>query len=332
MEPVTAEENAHITAVRESWRSLEQVPVAERTREVLVAAVQENWGALQFLEGGCDDKELLLEALSQESLALQFASERLRADADVVLRAVQGNGLMLEEAHACVREQRDVVMAAVRQNGLALELASEALRADADIVAAALETEPLAFQYADASLYDNRGLVLAAIEKEWRVLEVLADVEHPFLSDPEVALAAVRKSGEALQLIHPSCHNALLVLEAARASKAGSNDLQVVDEAIFEDRELVLQLMATDGLLLRFVPGRFRMDPAVCLLALTQTRRAKKYVSSELWNDPEFAERASRVIAVASAEARGRKTPTRAVRRMTAPYLEDSSELAAEPQ
>ena len=69
-------------------------------------------------------------------MALQYASEDLRADAEVVAAAVSQNGLALQFASGNLKNNKEIVKAAIQNNYFAVGFASAELRADEEIVSA----------------------------------------------------------------------------------------------------------------------------------------------------------------------------------------------------
>jgi hypothetical protein len=126
-----------ILIVTDCPNDLDGIPEEFRAdRAVVLAAVTaDSHGAGESLRAASeelrDDRELVLAAITNDSYcehdddgtgcsALEWASERLRADKDVV---------------------QDVVLAAVELNGAALQYASDALRGDREVVEMACEED-----------------------------------------------------------------------------------------------------------------------------------------------------------------------------------------------
>jgi len=66
--------------------------------------------------------------VKQDGHAVEHASEKLRADRDVMLEAVKHRGMALEFASEALRADRDVVLKAVKQDREALQFASDELK------------------------------------------------------------------------------------------------------------------------------------------------------------------------------------------------------------
>jgi len=115
---------------------------------------------------GAAQRPALLEALSANGMLLQDASDRVRADRELVLAAVRSR----HEAMECAATARDICV---------LRFASEELRRDREVVVAALE-----------------GLKRRCTEQHTTcssdsLLRLLRDASPTLLGDREFALAAV---------------------------------------------------------------------------------------------------------------------------------------------
>ena len=67
-----------------------------------------------------------------------YASERLRADREVILKAVKNDGQALYYASKELRDDKEVVLEAVKNKGIIVKYASIGARSDVDIAVAAL--------------------------------------------------------------------------------------------------------------------------------------------------------------------------------------------------
>mgnify|MGYP003588473259 FL=1 len=72
----------------------------------------------------------MIVAVSKQGEALIHASDRLKADKEVVKTAVNRNGHALEHASEDLRADKGIVLLAVQQNPLALEYADKELRTE----------------------------------------------------------------------------------------------------------------------------------------------------------------------------------------------------------
>jgi hypothetical protein len=268
----------------------------------MLMAVDQDWSALQYVEGGCADREVMLRALEQDPLAVQFAALELREDQELMLKVVERNGLLLEETGSNIRACKDIVLKAVQQNGLALEYATDEIQDDDEVVLAAVQQAPLALVFASERLLSRKELTLEVVKSDHRILELL--ISRSVDVDYELALCACQQNGAAFELVPAEFHTKELILAALRANTSRSDFLGNVDEALFEDKEFVLELLAEDGRALKHVPELLRKDMQVSLAALAQTRHAKLYVPPELWLDPQFSQQANAHIEASKMRSR----------------------------
>lgn len=233
-----------------------------------------------------DCKELILDLMSNgphklgAALPLRFASERLRADRDVVLAAVT---------------QR---MNALYPN---LEHASEALRDDRDLVEACMRATGGGFvclQFASARLRDNRELVSLAIEsyeRKWCACGLdtgFSSLSMRLRSDRSVFMEALAKSddqdcprllaaaGRTLQ------DDRQTVLAVVTRDAFG---IQVASEALRADRDLILVAVRQDGYALSCASDALQADRDVVLPAVSNVGTALQYAAEELLDDYDLA-------------------------------------------
>ena len=69
-----------------------------------------------------------------------YASDRLKADRDIVLAAVQTDGQMLYYTTKELRDDKEIVLKAVEQKPLILKYASSRLRSDIDVAIMAIKS------------------------------------------------------------------------------------------------------------------------------------------------------------------------------------------------
>eukprot|EP00755_Sulcionema_specki_P035360 Sspe_Gene.104726::Locus_81779_Transcript_1_1_Confidence_1.000_Length_1792::g.104726::m.104726 len=139
-----------------------------------------------------DDKEFITAAVQLDGTSLESASERLRADRDVV--RVSG---MLQYASDELRDDRElVVRTLVEEKGKQLMHASVRLRDDLDIVHAAVQHKP--GWRSGATRHSMLGIPSATtgivLQARRRCHDALPDNE-PLRDDGELILTAVCKDG-----------------------------------------------------------------------------------------------------------------------------------------
>jgi len=82
-----------------------------------------------------DNKDFVMHVIVQDGHLIEYASERLRADRDVVNAAIDMNGYMgLQFAHKRFTKEKDLCLRALKNFGYALEFVHESIRDDPDIL------------------------------------------------------------------------------------------------------------------------------------------------------------------------------------------------------
>ena len=166
----------------------------KRSRAVVLMLLRNAGNALRWLGGASErlraDREVVLAAVRQNGQALQHASEGLQKDRVLVLTAVQLYGMALQWAYEDLRDDKEVVLAAVSQDGRALRLASQDLYKDREVVLAAVRQNGEALMFAPRELKNDKEVVLAAVRKN---PDAFLYVSVWLSNDKEVKRAAGRK-------------------------------------------------------------------------------------------------------------------------------------------
>mmetsp|Transcript_6851 Transcript_6851/g.15617 ORF Transcript_6851/g.15617 Transcript_6851/m.15617 type:complete len:391 (+) Transcript_6851:129-1301(+) len=109
-------------------------PALLENKQVALAALKASSSALRYLKSFKDDKEMVLEAVKHDGGALRHASDRLRADEEVVRAAVTcEHGIGLPYAADAFKENKAFVLWAVEINPMIFDYLSEQLQADEDV-------------------------------------------------------------------------------------------------------------------------------------------------------------------------------------------------------
>ncbi len=118
-----------------------------------------------------EDRETVLALVRKDPNALFYASEKLRADKEIVLSALKESdqpSRLLEIVSEELRNDKEVVLAAIRVASLSniipiFFLASFDLRNDKEVVLASIEKSPYVFKHTSEELRADKEVVLAAI-------------------------------------------------------------------------------------------------------------------------------------------------------------------------
>jgi hypothetical protein len=166
--------------------------------------VSEDGMKLKDIPEGCMDRIIVLTAVAQNGLALQFASEKLRADPDVVKIAVAQNPKSLEYAdlHRMRADSRQHWLGEVGKNGMLLQNAPDAIKQDRIVVLAAMNQNGLAFNHLPCECESGlrREALLAAVAQNGLALEFGS---AQLRADPDIVAAALAQNPEAIH--HVNC-------------------------------------------------------------------------------------------------------------------------------
>jgi len=107
---------------------------------------------LQFDSTAEDHIVRLLIEDGKARLALRYASNRVRADSELVMMAVSVQGQAIQFAHTELRGNAAIVLAAVNNDGFAYQWASDELKARGDVIEAAIRRTPQARSMVEPNL------------------------------------------------------------------------------------------------------------------------------------------------------------------------------------
>lgn len=88
-----------------------------------------------------------MESVSRVGWTACYASEKLRANKEIMLSGLKIDGQILYYVSKELRDDKEAVLAAVTNKGLILKYASNRLRQDKDIVLAAIKQDKRAKEY-----------------------------------------------------------------------------------------------------------------------------------------------------------------------------------------
>lgn len=225
------------------------------------------------------DREVALAAIGRSGKSLKHASISLRSDREVILAAVQKCGLMMEYASEPLKDDKAVVMSAVRQDGLALRHAGKELRADKEVVLSAVEQNGQALEFASEELKNDPQVAFAALT-QLKVTGVSADSPRR-----EMGRAAVRRSGEFLMCLPQAVREDREILLEAMATKGMA--LENAPENLRGDKNLVLAACEQNGNALQFAGGDLKADKDVVLTAVRENFYALKFADQSMQDDEE---------------------------------------------
>ena len=129
--------------------------------QVAVALVSRQPQAVQYLPDFLRDNDKIIQtAIIRDGSLIQWASQRLRADPDIVIDAVQGGDgpTVLQHVPTELRANRMVVLAAVEANGHSIQYGNQSFYDDEEIIMAASFDFP-ALTLASRRIQENRAFI-----------------------------------------------------------------------------------------------------------------------------------------------------------------------------
>ena len=189
----------------------------------------------------------------KDGSALRVASQRVRANKNVVIEACRMIPSAILDADFDFRYDRDVVMACVesvkRRRGevvdaefTPLKYTSEAIRAERDIVMLAVRQTPMALKYAGEKLRNEKGVVMHAIS--WHGM-ALKHAGPKLQGDIEVVIKAVSDNGLALQFANKNLRSNARVVSIAVDENGEA--LQYAGKDMRSNQDIVLKSFYIGG-------------------------------------------------------------------------------------
>lgn len=222
-------------------------------------------------------KEIALAAMAHKHNALWHASDELKRDRGFMSAAIDLDGWSLAYASAEIQADEKMVLAAVASCGWALKHASRALQANKDVVLAAVARDGGALEFACKGLQGDKDVVLTAVAQKGLALKYASE---ELQSNIEVVSAAVAQTGGcALEHAHDILRRSSYFIRSILPL-----DIKALEWAV---KEVVLNVVAEDGLLLQFSSREARKDRGVVLVAVAQNGLALEFASSALRRDRE---------------------------------------------
>jgi len=180
-----------------------------------------------------------------------------------------------KRVHVSLREDPAFVLKAMQVNGMCLQYTERDVGwFNREAVLAAVSSKGWALRHADTTFYTDREIVLAAAESDGAILKLLPR-QSPFLSDPEIALAAVKSSEEAMGFVSRSLNNNYDIALAAVTDYGWV--LKYVGHEMRANRDVVLAAVTSWGDSLRYASGELQQDREVVLAAVSNDGAALRY-------------------------------------------------------
>lgn len=283
--------------------------------DVVHAAVRRNWKALEYAsERLRADREIVLTAVAKgEGNALSFVPDLLWADSLFVMNVVQVDGKLLKRAAPALAGDRAVVKAAILHDWQALEFASAELKADRETLLEALRHGGWdAMRYAQADARERAkadlDMMLLAVQHDWRAVAHCEVLLGPGSSSETaravraVALAAVQQDWRALAILGPWARSDHQVLLACAAQDLCALTLALEEFPV--EKDVVLAMVRRSPHVLAYLPPHLLADEEIIAAAVAQDWPPPGAADDAELTEPEDARaRALRVEQRLAAEA-----------------------------
>lgn len=103
---------------------------------------------IEDVEQHADDREYMLQAIENDATwVLAYASEKLKADKDLMMKCAEKDGQILYYTSEQLRDDKEFVLKAVSNKWLIIKYVSYRLRSDKDVALSALKSSKKAKEY-----------------------------------------------------------------------------------------------------------------------------------------------------------------------------------------
>ena len=239
-----------------------------------------------------DCRKTVMYAISLSWKAFEFADYRLRNDARVL--AACSSGLALQFASMWLRQKVDTVLPIVKACPAAFQYSLEPARTNEAVMWAAIADLANVHHFLQNGRRNwepcvdlPRGMATHIVSRDGLMLRFAKTWRYP---DEGVVVAAVKQNFQAIQYACIS-HSSVswtddLALDIVRSDglllRFLSNNCRL-------DKQVVLEAVQQNGLALGDAPDRLRGDKQVVLAAVKQNGLAMQYAAAILTDDPEIA-------------------------------------------
>lgn len=246
-----------------------------------------------YLDANRDDRQVILCAVRKDPCRIEFASQRLRADREIILAALRDDGpewfdsSNLRYASKSLKNNKEIVLAAVKANASNLHFASKKLQTNRAIIKAAAHQYGGILRNVNLSLL-QKDIFFHAREKQRYIDKFKANTNKDliipdYVPNQDIILAAVNSFGDSLEFAGKRFQNNKKVVLAAVENNAGA--LQFASHDLQADKEVVIAAINDDqhGLgVLEFVSDDLKSDKDIVLAAVHNEGSDLRFVPHDL--------------------------------------------------
>lgn len=299
-----------LTAVSNNGSALRYAsPELQNDYEMILLAVKKDGLILQLInEELRNDRNIILNAIDNtddeergcrsdydETQAFCLASASLQADRSFVLDAVKINGSVLQFVNEIFLNDYEIIYEAVKNTAKALAYVSDKFRNKREIILAAASNhdglDSDALEYANPEFCNDREIILKSILSGKHTLAYASD---NIKDDYEIVLAAVKNWPQEFIYASENLRNNREILTEVFQSEMLCTEtiLAYLNDALRDDRQIVLAAIKHDPSDLIYVSERLRRDPEIISAARDHEDEyvyVTHLINNELCNDRDVA-------------------------------------------
>lgn len=278
-----------LTVVCNHGLALECLPDFRNDAEVVLHAIAENKAAIAFAGITLlSDKHFIAKALSiqpdliTDKALIEKIDPLLLEELEVGLAVVNRNGLYIQYLPEKLRCDRECILGAVKENGMALKLIKDHgktnLENDQEVVYEAVCQNGLAIEHASDERKKDYEIARAAVAQNGLALK---HIPNP---SKEIIMEAIRQNPDAYQFSPWGMWGIKDVSKEAKYKRFLHNPASITtaNDEFKNDRELLFEMVTTDGNNLKYLLPEFQKDPEIVTTAVMKNGEALQYASVEL--------------------------------------------------
>jgi hypothetical protein len=239
-----------------------------------------------------NNREFIAKALRQNPIVLRHVSDAFKDDLKIIgiavvsLKKQNRRGSVLQFASERIRNYKPAVEKVIKINGHELEGVSDNYKNDPTIVYSAISnTNGWALRFASERLRNNDAFIQKAVQKGFHSLRFASD--H-LRGNEQIVSLAVEANVQTLGFARDSVKNDENFIIKTVLEKNGMN-LQHLNEAMKDNKKLVLAAVKKQGLALQFASLRLKKDQDIARAAFINCTDSLPYTNfRNIRNNKEF--------------------------------------------
>jgi hypothetical protein len=154
-----------------------------------------------------NNRELVILVVKQNGRLLEFVSDELKQDKEIICLALEQNYFAIEHVPLELKNDKDIALKAVESGWFAIRyLPTEVILDNVDIAIAAVIQQSPSMAYLPKEMKYNKVVGMAAVRKSGIALQHLSPILR---EDMDIVLEAMNQNADALYYVNEKTHQSL---------------------------------------------------------------------------------------------------------------------------